>query len=233
MVADAIRRLVDVFVSVVGMVVLSPVLAVAAIAVKLGSPGPVIYRAERIGRGARPFRLYKFRSMIVSSGRDGPAITASEDPRITRTGRFLRRTKLDELPQLFNVIKGDMSLVGPRPEDPCYLDLYTASQLRVLQVRPGLTSPASLVYRHESALLKGEHWERRYVQEILPHKLAIELEYLANRGLLADLRVVARTLVALATDLRRSGQRRDRNPGSGDPSHRAGDEEPGSGLASD
>jgi lipopolysaccharide/colanic/teichoic acid biosynthesis glycosyltransferase len=153
--------------------------------------------AKRIGKGGKPFRLYKFRTMVADAHPDGPAITPAGDRRITRVGRLLRRTKLDELPQLLNVLKGDMSLVGPRPEDPRYVDLYTSAQREVLRVRPGITSAASLVYRHESSLLSGEDWERRYVSQILPDKLAIELDYLARRNSASDLKLVLRTILAL------------------------------------
>jgi lipopolysaccharide/colanic/teichoic acid biosynthesis glycosyltransferase len=165
--------------------------------IKLDSPGPVFHRAQRTGKDSKPFRLYKFRSMVVGAHRDGPAITPAGDRRITRAGRVLRRTKLDELPQFLNVLKGEMSLVGPRPEDPRYVALYTPAQREVLRVRPGVTSAASLTYRHESSLLSGEDWEQRYVNEILPHKLAVELDYLAHRTVVSDLGLVLRTLLAL------------------------------------
>ncbi|MFZ1551113.1 MAG: sugar transferase, partial [Anaerolineae bacterium] len=131
--------------------------------------------AVRVGQDGRPFRLYKFRSMIVGTDRQGPGITATGDPRITRVGRFLRRAKLDELPQLINVLLGDMSLVGPRPEDPRYVAFYTPEQRRVLSVHPGITSPASLAYRHEEQLLAGEDWETHYRTRVLPAKLALDL----------------------------------------------------------
>ena len=129
---------------------------------------------------ASPFRLYKFRRMVSDADKQGPGITATGDSRITRVGRFLRRTKIDELPQLINVLSGDMSLVGPRPEDPRYVTLYTPEQRRVLAVRPGITSAASLAYRHEEQLLAGADWETVYREEVLPAKLAIDLEYLCS-----------------------------------------------------
>ena len=180
------RRLLDVIASVVGLVILSPLLAVLAAAVKLSSTGPVLHRGERVGAGGKLFTLYKFRSMRL--GQAGPAITRANDPRITTVGRFLRRTKLDELPQLINVLRGDMSLVGPRPEVPRYVLLYDAEQRRILLARPGITSPASLLYRAEEEQLVGEEWERYYVETIMRAKLRIDLEYLDRRSVASDLR---------------------------------------------
>ena len=189
------RRLVDVAASVAGLIVLSPLLVVVAVAVKLSSRGPVLHRGERVGRGGALFTLYKFRSMRV--GAAGPAITAANDARVTAVGRFLRRTKLDELPQLINVLFGDMSLVGPRPEAPRYVALYDDEQRRILDARPGMTSPASLQYRDEEAQLVGEEWERHYVETIMPANLRIDLDYLGRRTVVSDLRVIAGTIAAL------------------------------------
>jgi len=189
------RRLLDLAVSAAGLLFLSPLFAILAIAVKVSSPGPAFHRGERIGRGGKPFRLYKFRSMRVAEG--GAAITRAGDPRVTAVGRFLRRTKLDELPQLINVLTGDMSLVGPRPEAPRYVEMYDEEQRRILAARPGITSPASLLYRSEEEQLVGPEWERLYVETIMPAKLRIDLEYLEDRTLVSDLRVIARTIAAL------------------------------------
>ena len=190
-------RLFDITAAAVGLLLLLPLLLLIALLIVLTSPGPVFHGALRIGRHGKPFRLYKFRSMVLHADRLGPRLTTAGDRRVTTVGRWLRRTKLDELPQLLNVLKGEMSLVGPRPEDPRYVALYTQEQRRVLAARPGITSPASLVYRDESALLVGEDWERIYLERVLPRKLAIELDYLARRGLLTDLAIVARTVLAL------------------------------------
>jgi len=189
------RRLLDLAVSAAGLLFLSPLFAILAIAVKVSSPGPAFHRGERIGRGGKPFRLYKFRSMRVAEG--GAAITRAGDPRVTAVGRFLRRTKLDELPQLINVLAGDMSLVGPRPEAPRYVEMYDEEQRRILAARPGITSPASLLYRSEEEQLVGPEWERLYVETIMPAKLRIDLEYLEDRTLVSDLLVIARTIAAL------------------------------------
>lgn len=189
------RRLLDVVVAAAGLLVLSPLFALLAAAVKLSSPGPVFHRGERVGLGGRPFRLFKFRSMRV--GEAGPAITRAGDARVTRAGALLRRTKLDELPQLLNVLAGDMSLVGPRPEAPRYVAMYDAEQRRILTTRPGITSPASLRYRSEEAQLVGDDWERLYVEEIMPAKLRIDLDYLDRRTLVSDLGVIVATFGAL------------------------------------
>ena len=197
MAADGFRRLLDVIAAAGGLIVFSPLFLLIAVLIKRDSPGPVFYRARRVGKDGHEFRLYKFRSMVADADRQGPGITASGDSRVTRVGLMLRRTKLDELPQLINVLTGDMSLVGPRPEDPRYVALYTDEQRQVLAVRPGVTSAASLTYRDESALLSGENWERHYIQEIMPHKLAIDLDYQARRTLASDLNLIMRTVLAL------------------------------------
>lgn len=192
-----LKRLFDVVASVAGLVLLSPFLLALALAVKLGSPGPIFYRANRVGRYGTPFKLLKFRSMVIDADRIGPAVTGAADPRITWVGRFLRRTKLDELPQLINVLRGEMSVVGPRPEDPRYVALYTDEQREVLNVRPGITSPASVAYRNEEAMLVGDDWEKHYVEQIMPAKLAVDLEYARNASLWRDVRVILGTFRAL------------------------------------
>jgi len=192
-----LKRGFDLVASAAGLLILSPVFLVIVVAIRATSPGPAFYRATRIGKDGREFRLYKFRSMVVDADRQGPGITTAGDSRVTPIGRFLRRSKLDELPQLFNVLKGDMSLVGPRPEDPRYVALYTPEQRAVLTVRPGITSLASVQYRHEEAMLNGDDWERVYVQEILPNKLAVDLEYIRNATLKTDIALILRTLLAI------------------------------------
>lgn len=191
------KRPLEILFSLLGLLVLSPLFLAVALLIKLDTPGPVFYRARRIGRDGQPFDLVKFRSMVPGAGRLGPGITVAGDERITRSGRWLRRTKVDELPQLFNVLKGEMSLVGPRPEDPRYVALYTAEQRRVLAVRPGITSPASLHYRGEEALLAGADWEQLYTGRIMPDKLQSELAYLARRTFWSDLAVLWQTALAL------------------------------------
>jgi lipopolysaccharide/colanic/teichoic acid biosynthesis glycosyltransferase len=187
----------DVVAAAAGLLLLSPLFAVAAVWVKLDSPGPVFYRARRVGKGGAEFRAFKFRSMTVGSDRAGPGITVANDARVTRSGRVLRRTKIDELPQLINVLRGEMGLVGPRPEDPRYVARYTPSQRELLGVRPGMTSPASLRYRKEESALTGPDWETAYLGEVLPRKLALDLEYVRSRSTTSDARLVLRTLAAL------------------------------------
>lgn len=192
-----LKRTFDLLASALGLIILSPLFALIALLIRLTSPGPVFYRARRVGQGGREFTLYKFRSMVADADRRGPGITAAGDPRVTSIGRVLRRTKLDELPQLWNVLRGDMSLVGPRPEDPRYVALYTPEQRRVLDVRPGITSLASIEYRNEEAVLHGPDWEQRYIHEVMPAKLAIDLRYVQRATLFTDLLIILRTLLAL------------------------------------
>ncbi len=193
-----LKRCFDICVSVVGLILVLPLFVVISVLIRLDSPGPVFYRARRIGRGGKPFTLYKFRTMVQGADRQGPGITRAADARVTRFGRVLRRTKWDELPQLLNVIKGDMSLVGPRPEDPRYVMYYTPEQREVLTAYPGITSLASIRFRHEEALLQGTDWETTYIQDVLPTKLQIDLEYVRHANLLNDIKVIFLTMLALA-----------------------------------
>jgi len=191
------KRLLDLVVALLGLVLLAPVFLVVGLLIKLDSPGPVFYRGWRVGEGGRPFRIVKFRTMVQQAVARGPAITTGDDPRVTRVGRLLRHSKVDELPQLLNVLAGTMSLVGPRPEDPAYVAHYTPEERKVLALRPGMTSPASLAYRREEALLRGPAWEKTYLEVILPRKLEIESEYAARRTLFTDLALIVRTVFAL------------------------------------
>jgi lipopolysaccharide/colanic/teichoic acid biosynthesis glycosyltransferase len=189
-----LTRLLDVALAAAGLLLLTPVLAAIAVAVKLTSRGPVLYRAERVGKGGRSFTLFKFRSMSDSASSDQPRLTRRGDVRVTPVGRILRRWKLDELPQLYNVLRGDMSLVGPRPEDPKYVALYTADERRVLAVRPGITSSVSLAYRDEDVLIDREDWEQHYIGVIMRDKLRRELADLDRRSIASYLGVIMRTL---------------------------------------
>ena len=186
------------------LVVSAPLQLVIACAIAADDGWPVLYSATRIGRDGAPFTLYKFRTMAARA--DGPGITGAGDPRVTRVGRVLRSTKLDELPQLYNVLRGDMSIVGPRPEAPEYVRLYTPAQRDVLRVRPGLTSPASLAFSHEEHLLVGPDAEQLYVRTILPEKLRLDLDYLSRRTLRSDLGVIARTVARVVTPGRRASR---------------------------
>jgi len=191
------KRAFDVLVSAVALIVLSPLLILLAGAVRLTSRGTALYRARRVGRNGQSFELFKFRSMVADADKHGPGITTRADARITPLGRVLRRSKLDELPQLLNVLRGEMSFVGPRPEDPRYVALYTPEQRRILSVRPGITSLASLEYRHEEELLVGDQWEQQYIHTIMPAKLAIDLRYTDHASLLQDLSIITRTVLSL------------------------------------
>ncbi len=189
-----LKRGFDIVASGMGLIILFPVFVVIALAVRLNSKGPVFYRARRVGRYGKEFCLFKFRSMIMDADQRGPGITSANDNRITSVGRSLRRTKLDELPQLINVLRGDMSLVGPRPEDPRYVELYTPEQRTILQYRPGITSMASLTYRNEEQMLSGPGWERTYIEEVMPAKLTVDLEYAQKANLFTDIGLILRTV---------------------------------------
>jgi lipopolysaccharide/colanic/teichoic acid biosynthesis glycosyltransferase len=173
-------------------------LAAIALAIKLDSRGPALFAQQRVGRFGRLFRMYKFRTMVCGAERRGPLLTIGRDSRITRLGHWLRKTKLDELPQLFNVLKGDMSLVGPRPEVPKYVALYDQEQRRVLDVRPGITDPASIAYIDESRLLAGsDDPESLYVARIMPAKLAYNLAYVEQSTVARDIATILKTLLRI------------------------------------
>jgi lipopolysaccharide/colanic/teichoic acid biosynthesis glycosyltransferase len=192
-----LKRAFDLSVALLGLVVTSPVVAAAMVAVKLGSPGPAFYSGTRVGRNGTLFKIHKLRSMRAGADADGPAVTAGDDPRVTRVGRLLRRTKLDELPQLLNVVKGEMSLVGPRPEHPDYVKHYTADQRRLLTVRPGITGPSALAFINEEDELRGGHAESTYLNDVLPRKLALELEYVEHASFVSDLAILLKTAMLI------------------------------------
>jgi lipopolysaccharide/colanic/teichoic acid biosynthesis glycosyltransferase len=192
-----VKRPFDVLVSLVSLFLLSPLFVFIGLLIKLDSSGPVFYRGERIGKDGKPFWMYKFRTMKDVLTDTGPRVTAHDDPRITRIGHILRDTKLNELPQFINVLKGEMSLVGPRPEDPSYVTLYTSEQRRALSVTPGITSMASIVYRDEETMLNQDTLENTYVNVIMPDKLWLDMEYIAHRSFLVDLDILFRTFLAL------------------------------------
>jgi lipopolysaccharide/colanic/teichoic acid biosynthesis glycosyltransferase len=188
-------RLFDLFWSILGLAVLSPGLLAVALAIKLEDRGPVFYRQVRIGRDGRPFRIFKFRTMTTGADRGGQLLTVGNDRRITRVGGWLRRCKVDELPQLINVVKGEMGLVGPRPEVPKYVELYTQDQARVLRMRPGITDAASIAYRHENDILQQcQDPERYYIDHILPDKIRINLEFPAGASVWSDFKIILATL---------------------------------------
>jgi lipopolysaccharide/colanic/teichoic acid biosynthesis glycosyltransferase len=189
------KRIFDILVSVLGLVLVSPLFLLIAMLIKLDSRGPVLFRQERIGQAFRPFLIYKFRTMVQDAPKRGSLITYGNDARITRVGRILRNTKLDELPQLFNVLLGQMSFVGPRPEVPCYVELFRKDYEDILKVRPGITDLASLKYRDEAAFLgNSKNPEEEYVNHVLPDKIELAKEYLRQSSFLFDIGLIARTL---------------------------------------
>lgn len=189
------KRFLDVIFSGLGLICLSPLFVFIALWVKLDSPGPVFYRQVRVGRSNRDFKLYKFRSMRVGSDKKGLITVGGHDPRVTRSGYYIRKYKLDEFPQLINVFLGDMSLVGPRPEVRKYVDMYTDEQMHVLDVRPGITDMASIYYRNENELLeKANNPEKYYREVIMQDKLRINLEYVRNHSVIGDFRMILKTL---------------------------------------
>jgi lipopolysaccharide/colanic/teichoic acid biosynthesis glycosyltransferase len=196
-----LKRLFDVFFALVGLVVFLPVLVVGAIWIKLDSPGPILFKQVRVGRLGREFKIYKFRTMVVNAESLGKQITIGEDRRITASGKWLRKFKFDEVPQIFNVLKGDMSLVGPRPEVPNYVKMYAPEQRRVLEVRPGITDLASIEFRRESDLLaQFADPEYAYIHEIMPKKLAMNLQYIDRANLVTDFSIIMQTLYKVMTD---------------------------------
>lgn len=193
-----VKRFFDLCLAVPGFILLAPLFYLVALGIKLDSPGPVFFRQERVGLGGAIFRLVKFRSMRVDAEKMGSQLTVGQDPRITRLGAILRKTKIDEFPQLFNVLTGDMRLVGPRPEVPRYVSLYTAEQRKVLDLVPGITDPASMKYRDENDVLaRVADPESCYIKEIMPEKIEINLAYARQATVGSDLKVVMATLECL------------------------------------
>jgi lipopolysaccharide/colanic/teichoic acid biosynthesis glycosyltransferase len=193
------RRFTDLLLTLPALVLLSPLLLLVAVAVKLESAGPAFFRQERVGRGMRLFRILKFRSMVADAHKLGPGVSGRSDPRITRIGRLLRASKLDELPQLINIIRGEMTLIGPRAEVPQYLPCYSDEEELLLEVRPGLTGPGQLYFTsHQAGELDGvEDEEAFYIQNQLHPKLAMDLEYLRTRSPARDLAILGRTAAVI------------------------------------
>jgi lipopolysaccharide/colanic/teichoic acid biosynthesis glycosyltransferase len=189
-----IKRAFDIAAASAGLVLLSPLFALLGVLIKIDSPGPVFFRQERIGRGFRSFLIIKFRTMVENAPERGALLTAGDDPRITRIGRFLRKSKIDELPQLLNVLKGEMTLVGPRPEVRKYVELFRSDYHEILQVRPGITDRASLKFRDEAAVLgNAAEPEREYVSRILPEKMALAKAYVRQASFFSDLALIFAT----------------------------------------
>jgi lipopolysaccharide/colanic/teichoic acid biosynthesis glycosyltransferase len=193
-----LKRAIDLVAAAVGLLLLAPLLVLVAVLIKLDSEGPIFFKQERIGRAFRPFLIYKFRTMVKQAPQLGPAITVGQDARITRMGRLLRRTKIDELPQLINVLNGEMSLVGPRPEVPEYVEAFRQEYEEILSVRPGITDLASLKFIDEASLLaRAIDPERTYRECVLPRKLALARQYVRERSLGMDAVLLVRTFCGL------------------------------------
>ena len=195
------KRLFDILVSAVGLIGLSPLLLVVAIWIKLDSPGPIFYRQVRVGRYNKDFRIFKFRSMRIGSDKGSLVTIGGRDPRITRSGYFIRKFKIDELPQLINVLIGDMSLVGPRPEVRHYVNYWTAEQMHVLDVRPGITDPASIKFRNENELLaQASDPEKYYIDVIMQEKIRLYLDYVAKSSFCYDIKLIFQTFWVIITE---------------------------------
>ena len=189
------KRLFDITASFFGIIILSPLLIFIGLWVELSSKGGVFYKQIRVGKNNKDFKLYKFRSMRVNSDKQGLLTVGSKDSRITKAGYFIRKYKIDELPQLFNVLKGDMSFVGPRPEVRRYVDLYSKEQMQVLKVAPGITDPASIKYRNENDLLSSaNNPEEYYIQYIMPDKLKINIDYINTQTFIKDIKIIFQTI---------------------------------------
>jgi lipopolysaccharide/colanic/teichoic acid biosynthesis glycosyltransferase len=188
------KRLFDILFSVLVLLIITPILVFISILIKIGSKGPVFFRQVRIGKGGKEFKIFKFRTMVLAAEKNGLLTIGGRDPRVTSIGYYLRKFKLDELPQFLNVFLGDMSIVGPRPEVKKYVELYTQEQRKVLSVRPGITDYASILYKNENDVLATyPNPEKAYIEIVMPHKLKINLDYLANQSFWMDLKIIALT----------------------------------------
>jgi len=189
------KRSLDIFLSCIGLIILLPFFAVIAMLIKFDSKGPVFFRQERIGRNFIAFKIYKFRTMTVDAANKGPQITVGGDKRVTRIGKFLRKYKIDELPQLINVLKGEMSFVGPRPEVRKYVELFKQDYQKLLKIRPGITDPASVKYSEEESVLSlSNNWEEDYIKRILPEKIQLSSQYINHHNMLIDLNLIFKTI---------------------------------------
>lgn len=195
---DSLKRTFDIIASAGGLIVLSPLLLILALMIKREDGGPILYRGIRVGRYGRLFKALKFRSMVVNADKIGGPSTSDDDPRLTKIGKILRDYKLDELPQLFNVLRGEMSFVGPRPEVPSEVETYTEEEKRILSVRPGITDWASLTYHNEGEILKGSpDPHKTYLEKIRPGKIKLALKYVDNNSFTTDLKIIFQTLLTL------------------------------------
>lgn len=191
-----IKRIFDIIVSLIGLIALLPFFLIIAFVIKIDSTGPIFFKQIRISKDGKEFEIYKFRTMIQDAESKGMQITVGKDSRITKVGKFLRKSKIDELPQLINVLKGDMSFVGPRPEVPKYVALYDKDQINILKVRPGITDIASIEYRDEGSILaKSTDPEKTYIEEIMPKKIELNLIYIRKISILYDIILICRTII--------------------------------------
>jgi lipopolysaccharide/colanic/teichoic acid biosynthesis glycosyltransferase len=189
------KRLFDIIFSLMGMIIAAPLSLIIIFAIKLSSPGPVFYKGERIGKWGRPFRILKFRTKVIGAEELGGPSVAENDPRVTKAGKILRKYKLDEIPQLINILKGEMSFVGPRPEVKCYVDMFTEEEKKILTVRPGMTDFASLWNLDEGSLLAASlNPEKIYAEKVRPRKIELQLKYIDNRSFLTDVKIILRTI---------------------------------------
>ena len=195
---NKVIRFFDFILSLVGLVILAPLFIVLSVWIKIDSKGPVFYKQVRVGQNSKDFGLFKFRSMVVDADKKGLITVGGRDPRITRSGYFIRKYKLDELPQLINVLVGDMSLVGPRPEVRKYVDLYTDEQQKVLSVKPGITDYASIEYMDENEILgKSNDPEKTYIEEIMPEKIKYNMKYIQNKNVSEYFKIIFLTLLKI------------------------------------
>jgi lipopolysaccharide/colanic/teichoic acid biosynthesis glycosyltransferase len=197
---EMIKRIFDISFSMIGLIILSPLLLIIAYLIKKEDGGPIFYRGVRIGQFGKPFRIFKFRTMVVNADKIGGPSTADDDPRITKIGKILRKYKIDELPQLINVLKGEMSIVGPRPEVPFYVNMFTEEEKRILDVKPGITDWASLWDCDEGAILAGSpDPEKTYMEKIRPIKIKLQLRYVDNHSFFTDLKIIFLTILTIIT----------------------------------
>jgi lipopolysaccharide/colanic/teichoic acid biosynthesis glycosyltransferase len=190
-----IKRLFDVFFSLIGLIILFPLFVLVALLIKIDSRGRVFFRQERISKNFKPFKIYKFRTMKTNQEDKGPQVTVRGDKRVTNIGKFLRKYKIDELPQLINVLKGEMSFVGPRPEVRKYVEQFKSDYAKLLEIRPGITDPASIKYSKEEKLLSlSNEWEKKYIEKILPDKIKLSLHYIDNHNIITDLKLIFKTI---------------------------------------
>jgi len=192
-----VHRIFNFLCAILGSVLLFPLFICVAFLIKIHDGGKVLYQSARVGQRNRMFRLFKFRTMVPDASKKGAGITSADDNRITPIGKFLRRYKLDEFPQLMNIVLGDMNLVGPRPEDPRYVALYSEEQQKILDFKPGMTSPASLQYSDEERLLSGNNFLETYINEILPRKINIEMSYFPHQTIVGDVSIILRTILKI------------------------------------